>query len=172
MTSYVGAYGCTYQALTATTNTQNQMTAVGPEQITAPRDCPACRSIEIAKQSSLAGSIFCQSAFVLSCRVIGNAMAPCLELGGHSHWVWQAKFNPCHDSLLLSASSDSMVNLWHTPLVAGESSRGQGGARGVQSVAGAQSKGFGKEALDGKACSFDDHEDSVYGKQCLTTCCW
>lgn len=99
-------------------------------------------------------------------------MAPCLELGGHSHWVWQAKFNPCHDSLLLSASSDSMVNLWHTPLVAGESSRGQVGSRGVQSLAGGQSKGFGKEALDGKACSFDDHEDSVYGKQCLTTRCW
>ena len=59
-------------------------------------------------------------------------MAPCLELGGHSHWVWQAKFNPWHDSLLLSASSDSVVNLWHTPLVAGESSRGQGGSRGVQ----------------------------------------
>lgn len=99
-----------------------------------------------------------------SCRMLGSAIIPLLELGGHSHWIWQAKFNPDHDSLLLSASSDSLVNLWHTPVTAGESSRGQVGSRGLQGGAGGQSKGFGKEAHDGKACSYDDHEDSVYGK--------
>jgi len=100
-----------------------------------------------------------------SCRMLGSAITPLLELGGHSHWIWQAKFNLHHDSLLLSASSDALVNLWHTPVTAGESSRGQVGSRGLQGGAGGQSKGFGKEAHDGKACSYDDHEDSVYGKQ-------
>jgi hypothetical protein len=42
----------------------------------------------------------------------GRALA---ELGGHSHWVWAARFNPAHDCLLLSASSDSLVNLWYLP---------------------------------------------------------
>ena len=101
------------------------------------------------------------------CRMLGSAINPLLELGGHSHWVWQAKFNPHHDSLLLSTSSDCLANLWHTPLTAGESNRGQVGSRGLQGGAGGQSKGFGKEVHDGMACSYDDHEDSVYGKHTI-----
>ena len=94
-------------------------------------------------------------------RALGPQTNPLLELGGHSHWVWQAKFNPHHDSLLLSASSDSLVNLWHTPIIAGESrSKGQASSKGVQQTG---SKGFGKDAHDGKACTYDDHDDSVYG---------
>lgn len=96
-------------------------------------------------------------------RMLGSAINPLLELGGHSHWVWQAKFNPHHDSLLLSTSSDCLANLWHTPLTAGESNRSQVGSRGLQGGAGGQSKGFGKEAHNGMACSYDDHEDSIYG---------
>ena len=87
-------------------------------------------------------------------------MTPLWELGGHSHWVWQAKFNPHHDSLLLSASSDALVNLWHVPSAVGESGgRVQGNSRGAS-----QAKGYGKEAPNSKACTYDDHEDSVYGK--------
>lgn len=96
-------------------------------------------------------------------RALGGSPTPLLELGGHSHWVWQAKYNPHHDSLLLSASSDSLVNLWHTPTTAGESSlRGQGTSKGPSQTG---QKGFGKDAYDGKACTYDDHEDSVYGKR-------
>jgi DNA-binding transcriptional LysR family regulator len=43
---------------------------------------------------------------------------PLLELGGHSHWVWRAQFNPYYDQLVASASSDSLVNLYYTPQVA------------------------------------------------------
>lgn len=76
--------------------------------------------------------------------------------------MWQAKYNPYHDSLLLSASSDSLVNLWHTPTTAGASSlKGQGTPKGPSQTG---QKGFGKEAHDGKSCTYDDHEDSVYGK--------
>lgn len=34
------------------------------------------------------------------------------QLAGHTHWVWTVKYNPCHDQLLLSGGSDSVVNLW------------------------------------------------------------
>lgn len=102
----------------------------------------------------------------ISCRSLGSSISPLLELGGHSHWIWQAKYNPHHDSLLLSASSDSLVNLWHTPLTAEESSgRGSGGSRGPQTGGVSLAKGFGKDVHDGKACTYDDHEDSVYGEQ-------
>ena len=78
--------------------------------------------------------------------MLGSAITPLLELGGHSHWIWQAKFNPRHDNLLLSASSDSLVNLWHTPVTAGESSRGQVGSRGLQG--GLQSKSTPSAAMN------------------------
>lgn len=107
--------------------------------------------------------IICLREAHTDCRALGASATPLLELGGHSHWVWQAKYNPHHDSLLLSASSDSLVNLWHTPISAGESSaRGQGAPRGPSQTG---QKGFGKEAQDGLACTYDDHEDSVYGMQ-------
>ncbi len=34
------------------------------------------------------------------------------QLAGHTHWVWTVKYNPCHDQLLLSGGTDSVVNLW------------------------------------------------------------
>jgi hypothetical protein len=50
------------------------------------------------------------------CAICRKLEGPALaELGGHSHWVWQARLNPQHDSLLLSASSDTLVNLWYLP---------------------------------------------------------
>lgn len=32
--------------------------------------------------------------------------------GGHTHWVWNVKYNPFHDQLVLSSGSDSFLNLW------------------------------------------------------------
>jgi WD40 repeat protein len=46
---------------------------------------------------------------------LGSAARPLAELGGHSHWVWSARFCPAHNALLLSGSSDALVNLWHVP---------------------------------------------------------
>jgi len=38
-------------------------------------------------------------------------------LNGHSHWIYNIKFNPLHDELLLSCSADCLVNLWYIPSV-------------------------------------------------------
>ena len=32
--------------------------------------------------------------------------------GGHSHWMTKVQYNPFHDQLILSAGTDSIVNLW------------------------------------------------------------
>ena len=84
-------------------------------------------------------------------------MVPVAQFGGHSHWVWQTCYNPQHDSLLLSASSDAQVNLWyHTP------SGGKSGSKAAASTGSGQSKAYGREVQKGKAFTYDDHEDSVY----------
>ena len=44
-----------------------------------------------------------------------NTAQPLAEHAAHSHWVWQASFNPAHDSLLLTSSSDALVDLWFLP---------------------------------------------------------
>ncbi|GLI70488.1 hypothetical protein VaNZ11_015369 [Volvox africanus] len=115
-----------------------------------------------------------------------------LELGGHRHWVWRALYNPVHDSLVASCSSDCCVNLYYTPNlatapvtasateVAGAPAAGGGTPAGppattpaatalggtVVGAAGAAAvhKVPGRSGdLDGKVVSWDEHEDSVYG---------
>lgn len=66
-----------------------------------------------ASDSSLCG--LCARARA-RCRMSGKSEAV-LELGGHSHWVWRVQFNAFHDQLLASSSSDTLVNLYHTPQV-------------------------------------------------------
>ena len=112
-----------------------------------------------------------------ACRRLGSAAKPLAELGGHSHWVWQARFCPAHDCLLLSASSDALVNLWYAPWLGaavGTPGQARGPSRGTPrgpleggtgagapspSRAGGGSRGGAKE---GRVRAFDDHEDSVY----------
>ncbi|OWM81188.1 WD repeat-containing protein DWA2-like [Punica granatum] len=37
---------------------------------------------------------------------------PIQELPGHAHWTWTVRCNPEYDGLILSAGTDSTVNLW------------------------------------------------------------
>lgn len=87
-----------------------------------------------------------------------------LELGGHSHWVFKAQFNPQYDPLIASSSSDSLVNLYHIPttMSAASVSGDDQGQNSTSSVEGVRVGGKGGE-MDGKVFTFDDHEDSVYG---------
>ncbi|KIZ05664.1 tumor suppressing subtransferable candidate 1 [Monoraphidium neglectum] len=87
-------------------------------------------------------------------RALGRA-EPLLELSGHSHWAWAARFSPFHDQLLASSSSDCTVSLWYTPVLARQrDAPGETGARVVPS----------RGDADGRVVTWDEeHEDSVYG---------
>lgn len=39
-------------------------------------------------------------------------MEPMTIIAGHSHWVTNVKYNRFHDQLILTAGTDSLVNLW------------------------------------------------------------
>lgn len=84
------------------------------------------------------------------CRQVATAK-PLFETSTHRHWVWQAKFNPMYDQLVLSCSSDSLVGLMYAPGLLAS------GGEGLSSRASLSS---GAEVT---AKTFDDHEESVYG---------
>mmetsp|Transcript_18287 Transcript_18287/g.45960 ORF Transcript_18287/g.45960 Transcript_18287/m.45960 type:complete len:359 (+) Transcript_18287:143-1219(+) len=89
---------------------------------------------------------------------------PLQELGlGHSHWVWQGRLNPAHDELILSSSSDCLVNLWHVPPDGG--SPPPAGSR-------AAAPGGSGAGVAGLAHTFDEHDDSVYGAAWSETDPW
>ncbi|KAG2436284.1 hypothetical protein HXX76_006595 [Chlamydomonas incerta] len=110
-----------------------------------------------------------------------NPGQPLLELGGHRHWVWRAVYNPVHDALVASCSSDCCVNLYYTPQLAASAAAAAaaaaapGGEAGAGPAPGAGAPGAGHAApagakgptrgaeLDGKVVTWDEHEDSVYG---------
>ncbi|CAD7704086.1 unnamed protein product [Ostreobium quekettii] len=73
------------------------------------------------------------------------------KLNGHSHWVWKCRFNPHHNQLLLSSSSDSLVLLWSTKSAG---TAPEGSPKGTSPRC---------AVIDDKAHTYDDHEDSVYG---------
>uniref|UniRef100_A0A383VHU4 EIPR1-like beta-propeller domain-containing protein n=1 Tax=Tetradesmus obliquus TaxID=3088 RepID=A0A383VHU4_TETOB len=81
------------------------------------------------------------------------------EMSGHSHWVWGVAYSPFHEQLLLSSSTDTTVNVWYAPALAklkGPEAKQQ--PMGVKS----SSQSSLRDA-DGKAHTYDEHEDSVYG---------
>ncbi|KAM0925243.1 hypothetical protein ACQ4PT_004346 [Festuca glaucescens] len=75
---------------------------------------------------------------------------PLKDLPGHSHWTWAARHNPEYDELILSAGTDSAVNLWLAKVGTDES--------GPESPSG--SPNSQEEPL---LNSYTDYEDSIYG---------
>ncbi|XP_019168486.1 PREDICTED: WD repeat-containing protein DWA2-like [Ipomoea nil] len=75
---------------------------------------------------------------------------PVLQLPGHDHWTWTVKCNPEYEGLILSAGTDSAVNLWLTS---------------PPSAADLMSESFeSNTSRDGHLLnSYSDYEDSVYG---------
>ncbi|XVE69630.1 hypothetical protein DITRI_Ditri10aG0005500 [Diplodiscus trichospermus] len=77
---------------------------------------------------------------------------PVKELPGHTHWTWAVTCNPEYDGLILSAGTDSAVNLWLAPISAGDE---------------LTSKNIAEEPptrqADPLLNSYSDYEDSVYG---------
>eukprot|EP01080_Neovahlkampfia_damariscottae_P002599 gene2599-3559_t len=42
---------------------------------------------------------------------------PLKVLHGHSHWITNIKYNSVHDEMLITSSTDSIVNLWYLPSI-------------------------------------------------------
>ncbi|KAE8057362.1 hypothetical protein FH972_014063 [Carpinus fangiana] len=76
---------------------------------------------------------------------------PIQELPGHTHWTWAVKCNPEYDRLILSAGTDSTVNLW---LASPSSSDEFTSESPVDSPT---------RRVDPLLHSYSDYEDSVYG---------
>jgi len=76
--------------------------------------------------------------------------------------VWKVKFNPAYsDQLLLSSSTDGVVNLWDVAQVTGSSNGGAAATSHSSSNAPASSRFDSGELLPIK--TYEEHEDSVYG---------
>jgi WD40 repeat protein len=54
---------------------------------------------------------------------VRNAAKPLMQLHGHSHWVTQIAFNTFHDSYVLTAGTDAILNLWRLHSVSAEYER-------------------------------------------------
>ncbi|GAB4828423.1 WD repeat-containing protein dwa2 [Ancistrocladus abbreviatus] len=75
---------------------------------------------------------------------------PLADLPGHAHWTWTVRCNPEYDGIILSAGTDSAVNLWL--------------------ASGFEDAMFGRSLLEPPnqraqplLNSYSDYEDSVYG---------
>ncbi|PWZ28960.1 hypothetical protein Zm00014a_018628 [Zea mays] len=75
---------------------------------------------------------------------------PLKDLPGHSHWTWAIQHNPEYDELLLSAGTDSIVNLWLAKVSNNDSE--------PNSPSGSPNRQ--EEPL---LNSYTDYEDSIYG---------
>lgn len=96
-----------------------------------------------------------------------------VDLAGHSHWTWRARYNSFYDDLVISCGTDSVVNMWLIPSASsrtlgatslfaksalGAADMAAAAGRGAKLAEGAQNGG-----PDQLAASFSDFEDSVYG---------
>lgn len=76
---------------------------------------------------------------------------PFLELPGHAHWTWTVKCNPELEGLILSAGTDSAVNLW---LASPPNSDDLTSESLMESPT---------RQVDPLLNSYTDYEDSIYG---------
>ncbi|KAG4147962.1 hypothetical protein ERO13_D05G256300v2 [Gossypium hirsutum] len=77
--------------------------------------------------------------------------SPAKELPGHTHWTWAVTCNPEYDGLILSAGTDSTVNLWQAPTSAEDKATSESITEPLNQQA------------DPLLNSYSDYEDSVYG---------
>ncbi|KAL0082128.1 WD40-repeat-containing domain protein [Phycomyces blakesleeanus] len=86
---------------------------------------------------------------------------PIMTVSGHTHWVWSVAFNTFHDQLLLTSSSDTLVNLHNVVSVSSASYlRNEQVSDSTDADADAYWNSY--TPTDGLICTYDQHEDSVY----------
>ncbi|KAI7864681.1 WD40-repeat-containing domain protein [Spinellus fusiger] len=78
---------------------------------------------------------------------------PRMVVEGHTHWVWSVALNTFHDQLLLTSSSDTLVNLHNAVSVSSASYLGQITSKETD---------WASVPTDELLATFDQHEDSVY----------
>ncbi|GAA5810983.1 hypothetical protein MFLAVUS_004412 [Mucor flavus] len=78
----------------------------------------------------------------------------------HSHWIWSVAFNSLQDQLLLTSSSDTLVNL-HNVVSVSAASYLDSSSEDEDSQSDDYGRSTGKPT-DGLICTYDQHEDSVY----------
>ncbi|XP_065171436.1 EARP-interacting protein homolog [Atheta coriaria] len=78
---------------------------------------------------------------------------PVYSRSDHSHWVWCVRFNPFHDQLLLTASSDARVLLSSAASVSSEN---------TNDLVEYTGEGETKQILQDGQLQWFEHEDSVY----------
>ncbi|XP_028083269.1 WD repeat-containing protein DWA2-like isoform X1 [Camellia sinensis] len=76
---------------------------------------------------------------------------PILELPGHAHWTWAVRCNPEYDGLILTAGTDSTVNVWLTSPPSSDDITYESLVKSPTRLA------------DPLLNSYSDYEDSVYG---------
>jgi len=77
-----------------------------------------------------------------------------LTTAKHSHWVWCVRYNPVHDQLLLSSSSDERLILHCFSSLSSESYD--------LTDETTENNSDTPKLMDGVVRVFDDHEESVY----------
>ncbi|VVA91994.1 unnamed protein product [Arabis nemorensis] len=80
-----------------------------------------------------------------------KSKVPVQELPGHTHWTWAVRCNPEYDGLILSAGTDSAVNLWYASASSGDDKTSESS---VESP---------RQRINLLLNSYTDYEDSVYG---------
>ncbi|GAB5593424.1 hypothetical protein Unana1_08324 [Umbelopsis nana] len=89
-----------------------------------------------------------------------NLKSPLMEMVNHTHWVRSVAYNMVHDQLILSSSSDTLVNLHSAVSVSSASYMAQSLDTDDESVS---SMDQPRELpTDGFLKAYDQHEDSVY----------
>ncbi|KAG8224969.1 hypothetical protein J437_LFUL009703 [Ladona fulva] len=95
---------------------------------------------------------------------------PAVARSDHSHWVWSVRYNPLHDQLVLTSSSDSRVIL---TCVASISSEPYGHCMDDDfHDEGEEEKEKQSKMEDGVLAAYDEHEDSVYAVEWSTANPW
>ncbi|KAI4366270.1 hypothetical protein MLD38_022165 [Melastoma candidum] len=77
--------------------------------------------------------------------------APIQELPGHTHWTWTVRCNPEYDGLILSAGTDSVVNLWFSSSLCNDD------------WASERMSDSSAKKTNPLLRTYSDYEDSVYG---------
>ncbi|KAK8947592.1 WD repeat-containing protein DWA2 [Platanthera guangdongensis] len=76
---------------------------------------------------------------------------PMVELPGHVHWTWAVRYNPEYEDLILTAGTDSAVNLLLASTTGSNDSTSESLAD------------YATLRIDPLLHSYSDYEDSVYG---------